>query len=118
MSDGKSDDLIFFAFDLLFFKEQDFRQNGLADRKRTLKGLIDKACGKDQAEIRYVEHFENGGEAVLKSVCRMSLEGIVSKQAAARYASAQTDSWTKAKCRAGHEVVIGGWNSNGTNSDR
>ena len=50
---------------------------------------------------------------MLKSACRMSLEGIVSKQAAARYASGRTDSWTKAKCRAGHEVVIGGWNSNG-----
>ena len=44
----------------------------------------------------------------------MSLEGIVSKQAAARYASGRTNSWTKAKCRAGHEVVIGGWNSNGS----
>ena len=51
---------------------------------------------------------------MLKSACRMSLEGIVSKQAAARYASGRTDSWTKAKCRAGHEVVIGGWNSNGS----
>jgi bifunctional non-homologous end joining protein LigD len=51
---------------------------------------------------------------VLKSACRMSLEGIVSKQAAAPYASGRSDSWTKAKCRAGHEVVIGGWTSNGS----
>jgi bifunctional non-homologous end joining protein LigD len=43
----------------------------------------------------------------------MSLEGIVSKQASAPYVSGRTESWTKAKCRAGHEVVIGGWNSNG-----
>jgi bifunctional non-homologous end joining protein LigD len=106
--------LIFFAFDLLFCKEQDLRQQSLVDRKRALKELIEKAYGKDQAEIRYVEHFESGGEAVLKSACRMSLEGIVSKQAAARYASGRTDYWTKAKCRAGHEVVIGGWNSNGS----
>jgi bifunctional non-homologous end joining protein LigD len=61
-----------------------------------------------------VEHFESGGEAVLKSACRMSLEGIVSKQAAAGYVSGRTESWNKAKCRAGHEVVIGGWNSNGS----
>ena len=114
LSDEKSDDLIFFAFDLLLFKGFDFRQRGLADRKQALKGLIEKAYGKDQAEIRYVEHFGNGGEAVLKSACRMSLEGIVSKQAAARYASGRTEFWTKAKCRAGHEVVIGGWNSNGS----
>jgi len=90
------------------------RQQRLADRKLALKKLIEKAYGKDPAEIRYVEHFESGGEAVLKSACRMSLEGIVSKQAAARYASGRADSWIKAKCRAGHEVVIGGWNSNGS----
>ena len=79
-----------------------------------LKELLERAYGRDQAEIRYVEHFETGGEAVLKSACRMSLEGIVSKQARARYTSGRTDFWTKAKCRAGHEVVIGGWNSTGS----
>jgi len=114
LSDGRTDDLIFFAFDLMFAKGQDLRQQSLAERKQALKTLIEKAYGKDQAEIRYVEHFESGGEAVLKSACRMSLEGIVSKQAAARYVSGRTDSWIKAKCRAGHEVVIGGWNSNGS----
>ena len=114
LSDGKTNDLIFFAFDLLFGKGQDLRQQSLVDRKQALKAVIEKTYGKNQAEIRYVEHFENGGEAVLKSACRMSLEGIVSKQAAARYASGRTESWTKDKCRAGHEVVIGGWNSNGS----
>ena len=84
------------------------------DRKSTLKNLVEKIYGKRQTEIRYVEHFESGGDAVLKSACRMSLEGIVSKQADAPYASGRTDSWTKAKCRAGHEVVIGAWNSNGS----
>lgn len=48
----------------------------LVDRKQALKELIEKAYGKDQAAIRYVEHFESGGEAVLKSTCRMSLEGM------------------------------------------
>ena len=112
LSDGKTDDLIFFAFDLMFLDREDLRQEGLVDRKQALKELIEKAYGKDQAEIRYVDHFETGGDAVLRSACRMSLEGIVSKQATAPYVSGRTDSWTKAKCRAGHEVVIGGWNSN------
>jgi bifunctional non-homologous end joining protein LigD len=43
----------------------------------------------------------------------MSLEGIVSKRLDAPYRSGRTGSWTKAKCRAGHEVVIGGWTSEG-----
>jgi len=41
----------------------------------------------------------------------MNLEGIISKQANAPYVSGRGDSWTKSKCRAGHEVVIGGWST-------
>ena len=114
LSEGKTDDLIFFAFDLLFHDGKDLRREGLSDRKSALERMIEKAYGKDQTAIRYVEHFESGGDAVLKSACRMSLEGIVSKRADAPYVSGRSDSWTKAKCRAGHEVVIGGWNSNGS----
>jgi bifunctional non-homologous end joining protein LigD len=39
----------------------------------------------------------------------MDLEGIVSKRLDAPYASGRGATWTKAKCRAGHEVVLGGW---------
>src|SRR5205814_2325263 len=62
-----------------------------------------------RAVIRFVEHFTASGDAVLESACRMSLEGIVSKQLDAPYSSGRGDAWTKAKCRGGHEVVIGGW---------
>ena len=44
----------------------------------------------------------------------MSLEGIVSKRLDAPYRAGHGDAWTKAKCRAGHEVVIGGWTTTGT----
>ena len=67
-------------------------------------------AGKD-ARLRFVEHFENGGEAVLRSACRLSLEGIVSKRGDAPYVSGRTNTWVKSKCRAGHEVVIGGYST-------
>jgi bifunctional non-homologous end joining protein LigD len=45
----------------------------------------------------------------------MHLEGIVSKRLDAPYQSGRWDTWTKSKCRAGHEVVIGGYTTtNGT----
>ncbi len=56
-----------------------------------------------------MEHFEESGEAVLASSCRMSLEGIVSKALDAPYTSGRGDAWTKAKCRGGQEVIICGW---------
>jgi bifunctional non-homologous end joining protein LigD len=114
LSEENTDDLIFYAFDLMFERGLDLRRNGLAERKKALQKLLVKTFGNKQQEIRYVEHYESGGDAVLKSACRMSLEGIVSKERDAPYVSGRTAHWTKAKCRAGHEVVIGGWNSNGS----
>jgi bifunctional non-homologous end joining protein LigD len=43
LSEGKTDDLIFFAFGLLFRGGQDVRQQSLVDRKQALKELIEKA---------------------------------------------------------------------------
>jgi bifunctional non-homologous end joining protein LigD len=109
LSDGATGDLVFFAFDLLFAEGEDLRSLPLRERKARLKALLDAAGDRLGPRIRYVEHFETGGEAVLQSACRMALEGIVSKRLDAPYRSDRSEAWVKAKCRAGHEVVIGGW---------
>ncbi len=109
LSDGKTDHLIFFAFDLLFADGMDIRRLPLAERKAYLKKLLDARPRSKARLIRYVEHFETGGDAVLQSACKLSLEGIVSKKLSAPYRSGRSEDWTKAKCRAGHEVVLGGW---------
>lgn len=108
LSDGKTEDLIFFAFDLLFAEGLDCRRLPLGERKERLKALLE-ARKKKSSQIRYVEHFESGGDAVLQSACKLELEGVVSKRLDAPYRSGRTESWTKSKCRAGHEVVIGGY---------
>jgi bifunctional non-homologous end joining protein LigD len=105
LSDGKTGDLIFFAFDLLFAGGEDLRGLPLRERKARLKALI----ARGQSRFRYVDHFETSGAAMLQSACRMGLEGIVSKRLDAPYRSDRSQTWQKAKCRAGHEVVIGGW---------
>lgn len=109
ISEEKTENLVFFAFDMMFEANQDWREQPLLARKERLKTLLEGDIDGDV--IRYVEHFETGGDAVLKSACRLSLEGIVSKAVDAPYVSGRSDSWTKAKCRAGHEVVIGGWST-------
>ncbi|MDH2344748.1 DNA ligase D [Bradyrhizobium sp. SSUT77] len=108
LSDGKTEELIFFAFDLLFAEGLDYRRLPLSERKARLKELLE-ARKRKSSQIRYVEHFESGGDAVLQSACKLELEGVVSKKLDAPYHSGRTESWTKAKCRAGHEVVIGGY---------
>jgi bifunctional non-homologous end joining protein LigD len=109
LSEGKTKELIFFAFDLLFDGDEDLRKRPLSQRKRQLKQMfVDR---NDRGVIRFVEHFDTGGEAVLRSACKLSLEGIVSKKLDAPYQSGRNGAWTKAKCRAGHEVVVGGWST-------
>ncbi len=112
IADGKTGNLVYYAFDVLFADGEDLRALPLRERKARLKRLLEarKGKGKDKAkQILYVEHFEEDGEAVLESAKRLQLEGIISKKLDARYHSGRTESWTKAKVRAGHEVVIGGW---------
>jgi bifunctional non-homologous end joining protein LigD len=109
ISDGKTGNLIFYAFDLLFSDGEDLRKVPLGQRKDQLKKLLEaRAKGKSKL-IRYVEHFDTGGDAILQSACKLSLEGIVSKKLSAPYQSGRSENWTKAKCRAGQEVVLGGW---------
>ena len=110
LSDEKTDDLVFFAFDLLFSDGQDLRPLSLDQRKAALKALIGEGPSEKIGDrIRFVDHFDATGDAVLKSACSMDLEGVVSKRLDAPYQSGRSESWTKAKCRAGHEVVLGGW---------
>ncbi len=114
LSEGRSRDLIYFAFDLLFEGGEDLRRLPLTERKERLKALLARK-GAHGKQIKYAEHLAEPGDAVLKSACNLELEGIVSKRAGAPYQSGRTESWMKAKCRAGHEVVIGGWSGSGTN---
>jgi len=105
ISEGKTADLVFFVFDQLFEGPEDLRDLPLATRKDRLAAHVDGAGPR----LRYVDHFITAGDAVLLSACRMDLEGIVSKRLDAPYRSGRGETWTKSKCRAGHEVVIGGY---------
>jgi bifunctional non-homologous end joining protein LigD len=111
LSEGKSEDLVFFAFDLLFEGREDLRTLPLTERKSRLEKLL---TARDLGNrIRYVAHLVSNADAVLSSARKMGLEGIVSKKLDAPYRSGRSESWTKAKCRAGQEVVVGGWTTDG-----
>ena len=114
LSDGRSHDLTYFVFDLLYEGAVDVRQMPLNERKQRLRRMLTRK-GKHSRQIKYVEHFSEPGDAVLKSACNLNLEGIISKRAGAPYVSGRTESWHKAKCRGGQEVVIGGWSGSASN---
>lgn len=107
MKAGKTRDLIFFAFDLLWLREQDLRALPLVERKKRLQALL--AENKYQKMIQLAEDLDVGGQDVLKAACNLKLEGIVSKRLSEPYISGRTGIWTKAKCRATQHAIVGGW---------
>jgi bifunctional non-homologous end joining protein LigD len=117
LSAGNTKDVMFFAFDLLFDGQKDMRRRPFRERKARLKQLLAANAGQSgrsrKKVFHFVEHFETAGEAVLRSACKMALEGVVSKRLKAPYRSGRTKAWTKAECRGHRQVVIGGWTGAG-----
>ena len=86
---------VLFAFDLIEHDGNDLRDLPLIDRKWRLGKLIGKA--KKWRAIQFVEHLTGDGPTVFEHVCRMGLEGIVSKRVDAPYRSGPSRTWLKSK---------------------
>ncbi|MEP9373208.1 DNA ligase D [Mesorhizobium sp. KR1-2] len=106
LSDGRSDRLVYYIFDLLFLNGEDLRSEPLSERKARLDSLLGET---GNAVVRYSEHFLEPGPTMLAHACRMGLEGIVSKRAAAPYRSGRTGDWLKSKCTLRQEFIILGY---------
>ena len=87
-------EVVLYAFDLLQYDGADLCDLPLIERKQRLARLIGRA--KRQA-ICFNEHLTGDGPIVLDHVCRMGLEGIVSKRADAPYHSGPSKTWLKSK---------------------
>jgi bifunctional non-homologous end joining protein LigD len=84
-SKRRGHEAVLYAFDLIEHDGDDLRDLPLIDRKWRLKKLIGKA--KNWRAIQFVEHLTGDGPTVFEHVCRMGLEGIVSKRTDAPYRS-------------------------------
>ena len=105
LSEGAADRVVFYAFDLLCLNGFDLREAPLVERKRLLEAVLGKGAGP----LRCSGDFDEDGEIVLRHACKLGLEGIVSKLRDSPYRSGRGRSWTKAKCSARQEFVVGGF---------
>ncbi|MGX8011025.1 DNA ligase D [Mesorhizobium sp. ORM8.1] len=107
LSARRTDRFIYYAFDLMRLNGQDLRGEPLVERKQALAELLGGQA-QDSA-LRFSDHFHEPGKIMLQHVCRMGLEGVVSKRADAPYRSGRGLSWVKSKCTLRQEFVIGGY---------
>ncbi len=105
MDEGRTDQLVFFAFDLLFLNGVRTAQLPLIKRKERLQRLFKKEIGG----LRYSEHVMGDGPAFRAQACKLGREGAISKQADRPYASGDRGIWVKSKCLNREEFVVVGW---------
>ncbi|MCX7305063.1 MAG: DNA ligase D [Hyphomicrobiales bacterium] len=107
LSAGRTGAMLYYAFDLLYIDGTDLRGKPLAERKEKLLQLI--GSGSDSTPLQYSEHFSEPGQTMLAHVCKMGLEGVVSKRAGEPYEAGRSAGWVKAKCTLRQEFVILGY---------
>ncbi|WP_274423977.1 DNA ligase D [Chelativorans sp. YIM 93263] len=105
LSAGRTDRFVFYIFDLLYLDGYDLRPLPQIERKSVLEKLLQNA----PSALHYSEHFEEDGDLVLQHACRLSLEGIISKDRDAPYRSGRGKGWIKSKCSNRQEFVVAGF---------
>jgi bifunctional non-homologous end joining protein LigD len=107
LSEGRTDRMAYYAFDLLHLDGRDLTPAPLIERKESLRDLL--ADVPASGTVRFSEHFAEPGPLLLEHACRMSLEGIISKRAEAPYRSGRGGDWIKTKCADRQEFVVVGY---------
>ena len=98
--------LLYYAFDLLFLDDVDFRGMPLTVRKDKLERLLERP----PAGFRYSGLLDAKADAILRRVRELGLEGIIAKKRGSLYESGRrSGSWVKFKITQQQEFVIGGY---------
>ena len=106
LSERKTGDLSFIAFDLLYLDGWDLTGAPLESRKAALESLLNQAS---DARLRYSDHHQGDGREFFSAAARLALEGIVSKRRDAPYRPGRTQDWLKIKCDLREEFIIVGF---------
>ncbi|HYG61680.1 MAG TPA: DNA ligase D [Thermoanaerobaculia bacterium] len=109
LSGQRDDDLVYFAFDLLYLDGHDLRRAELRERKRALADLLAAVPSGPKGRIRYSDHVEGSGEDFYRQACSFSLEGVISKRGDLPYHPGRNKDWLKIKCLKRQELVVAGF---------
>jgi len=101
---GNAAGLVYFLFDLLHLDGEDVAALPLIERKARLAALLSGVA----LPLHYSDYHRGKGSAFHEQVCKLALEGIVSKRADAPYTPGNRRLWVKVKCLYREEFVVVG----------
>jgi bifunctional non-homologous end joining protein LigD len=97
--------LVLMAFDLLALDGYDLRALPLLDRKAYLKRLLVHA----PPALRFADHVQEDGEALLERVKALGLEGVMAKRRDGPYRSGRSRDWLKLRLQQTKDLAVIGY---------
>jgi bifunctional non-homologous end joining protein LigD len=94
----------YIVFDLLAAGGHDLRNVPLVERKTLLRRLL-----PDVGPLRYSDHIEQHGEALLQQVVARGMEGVVAKKKSSLYKSKRSPDWLKMKADPEADFAVCGY---------
>lgn len=102
-------DLVYYAFDLLWYEGKDVMELPLFERQAILKEILPT----NDDRIRLSKVFNANGLDFFEAAKKMGLEGIMAKKSESIYSpDSRSKAWLKIKANQRQEVVIGGFTNN------
>lgn len=95
----------YYLFDMLHINEYDITGVPLRDRKKILSSAISFSLD----HLVFCSHINEKGEEYYNEACSKGWEGIIAKDARAKYVHSRSRKWLKFKCVNRQEMVIGGF---------
>jgi bifunctional non-homologous end joining protein LigD len=102
-------DLVYYAFDLLWYEGKDVTTLPLFERQAILKEILPT----NDDHVRLSKTFTANGLDFFEAAQKMGLEGIMAKRLSSVYTpDSRSKDWLKIKVNQRQEVVIGGFTNN------
>ena len=105
LREGRSAQLAYYAFDLLFADGRDLRELPLTERKQELAEVLKGA----DPHVQLSRHLAGDGALIFRKACELGIEGIIAKRADGRYVGGRGKGWLKVKCLGREEFVVVGF---------
>ena len=110
LSEGKTDDLVTYVFDLLYLEGEDLRPLPLEQRKLRLEQALRPHVN---ASLKLTQYVIGKGPEQFQAACKAGLEGIISKKLGTPYVSDRSLNWLKTKCDTSTTLTIAGYSVEG-----
>jgi bifunctional non-homologous end joining protein LigD len=101
---GNNDAIVFYLFDAPYCAGHDLKRVPVEERRALLQSLL-----QETPRLRFSQEIGGAAAAILKSACKLGLEGVIGKRRGSIYVQRRSDDWIKLKCVQRQEFVIGGF---------